>query len=206
MAGAGRNAILGAAAGLFGLAGCATMTPAECLSADWRAIGYEDGLQGHERAMLANHRQACAKAGVAPDFDAYHAGRDDGIRVFCRPANGFRVGRAGIAYLGVCPAHLEGAFLAEYDAGAVIFDMESAVSEVLREIASLEYRMEEAENDIARAERTLAGDDLEADRRKAIRQDVKVLSRDIGRMSAERDQLLVELAIREERLREHLRP
>ena len=32
---------------LTALGGCAGMGADECRTADWRAIGYEDGVQGH---------------------------------------------------------------------------------------------------------------------------------------------------------------
>ena len=34
------------------LGGCATMSEQECLVSDWRAIGYEDGVQGRSEAVI----------------------------------------------------------------------------------------------------------------------------------------------------------
>ena len=48
------------------LPGCATMDKSECLTVDWRTIGYEDGVAGHSGDCIAQHRKACAKYGVAP--------------------------------------------------------------------------------------------------------------------------------------------
>ena len=60
------------------LTGCAGgLSKDECLYADWRAIGYEDGARGAPASAVSSHRQACAKkAGVTPDMSEYLAGRD----------------------------------------------------------------------------------------------------------------------------------
>ena len=194
-----------AAASLGLLCSCATLTPDECLHADWRGIGYEDGVQGRTPAFLNHHRQACAKVGVTPDIDAYRAGRDDGIDVFCRPANAYQLGREGYAYTGVCPDDSEEAFLVAYGEGVAIFRLESAVHEVVEEIADHDYAMEDAEQRIAKARRTLdENKELTSEHRQRIRDAIQALSRDIGRMDAERDRLMIELGVRKERLREHL--
>src|SRR3990167_8939124 len=79
------------------LAGCAGgMSKKECLYADWRAIGYEDGAQGRDASAIGSRRVACAdKAKVTPDMEAYLSGREKGLDQFCRPANGFDYGSRG---------------------------------------------------------------------------------------------------------------
>ena len=201
---ANRLAASAAVALLAALSGCATLSPDECLYADWRTIGYEDGIQGRDLSILSQHRQACAKVGVAPDLDAYQAGRADGVRVFCRPSNAYEQGRQGYAYNGVCPADMEQEFIAAHGEGMVIFNLESAVHAVASQIASIDYNIEDAERRINQAQNTLENEELTHERRLAIRDDVKVLSRDIGRLEAERDQLMIELGVREERLRRHV--
>ena len=201
---ANRLAASGAIALLAGLGGCATLSPDECLYADWRTIGYEDGLQGRGLSVLSQHRQACAKVGVAPDLDAYQAGRSEGVRVFCRPANAYQQGRLGHPYNGVCPADMEREFLAAHGEGMVIFNLEADVNVVAGRIASIDYDIGDAERRIEQAQNTLEDEDLSRERRRLIRDDIKVLSRDIGRMEAERDRLMVELGVREERLRRHV--
>ena len=195
----------GAVALLAALCGCATLSPEECQHADWRAIGYEDGVQGRDLGMLGKHRQACAKVGVTPDLGAYQAGRSEGVRVFCQPANAYQQGRQGYAYTGVCPADLERAFLASHGEGMVIFNLEFAVQQVVGEIASINYAIEDAERRIAKANIALNEDkELTTERRRRLREDIEVLSREIGRMEGERDRLLVELGARETRLRDHV--
>ena len=49
---------------LGAIAGCSTMSADECVTADWRTIGYEDGAAGREVSAISRHRKACAKHGV----------------------------------------------------------------------------------------------------------------------------------------------
>ena len=67
---------------LLGLSGCATMSADECVMSDWHTIGFEDGARGYTADQLGNRRKSCAKHGVAPDFEAYQAGREEGLRQY----------------------------------------------------------------------------------------------------------------------------
>ena len=87
------------------------MSTEECLTADWRAIGYEDGAQGQNPDYFGERRKACAEHGITADFDAYLVGRAEGLALFCRPPNGYRLGVRDYNYSGVCPVELEDAFL-----------------------------------------------------------------------------------------------
>lgn len=106
--------------------GCASMSEEECLVADWRALGYEDGAAGRTVAQLGERRQACAEYGVRPDTGAYRAGRSEGLRLYCTEQRGFRLGRSGRTYNGVCPAGLEAPFLHAYQAGRDIYRAQAA--------------------------------------------------------------------------------
>lgn len=200
------GAIKGCILALLGvMSGCATMTEDECLYADWRAIGYEDGTDGRALAYLRNHRQACAPAGVTPDFEAYRGGREEGVRVFCLPANGYRLGREGNAYQNVCPRDMEDEFLLAYDEGFTIHELESAVSEIELRLVAVAYSIEETEERIADAYQTLEYDQtITNEHRARIRENIDLLTREIRHMEAERARLLVELGVRKERLHEYL--
>lgn len=140
--------LLGGLLAVAQLAGCATLNEAECRSADWHAIGYEDGLQGRPAARLADHRKACAKHGVPPDPAAYDAGRDAGLQRYCQPHSGYWAGLEGAAYHGVCPAPLRDAFLPAYDYGRGIHAIEAdargeqgALDRLYREAEDLDERI-----------------------------------------------------------------
>jgi hypothetical protein len=124
------------------IAGCSGMSEQACLSADWRTVGFEDGTLGRSEAGIGRYRQQCGEHGVAPDLASYRAGHADGVRIYCRESNGFAVGHSGATYQGVCPADLEVAFVAEYNVGRQLYELESALRGVDSRIAS-NYRGQE---------------------------------------------------------------
>nr|WP_294867859.1 DUF2799 domain-containing protein [uncultured Pseudogulbenkiania sp.] len=96
------------------LAGCATLNEQECRSKPASELGREDGRQGYGLWRLDKHVEACARFGLGIDRQAYLAAREQGLREYCTPDNGERVGRRGERYENVCPAELEAAFLKRY--------------------------------------------------------------------------------------------
>jgi hypothetical protein len=117
------------------LQGCGTLSPDECQTADWYTTGYQDGLQGRVSRSVAEHHESCAKRDVAARVASYSQGRDHGLKQFCSPRNGFRLGLEGLPYNGVCPAGAEREFLPAYGQGKEIFDAELQVrrlGEILR--------------------------------------------------------------------------
>jgi outer membrane murein-binding lipoprotein Lpp len=115
------------------LASCATMDKSECLSADWRTVGFEDGAAGRPLTEIGRHREACAEHGVTPDLAAWRGGHADGARQFCNPGNGFRQGRAGREYNGLCPADLEAAFVEAHATGRHLHDLDREIDRLRRD-------------------------------------------------------------------------
>lgn len=117
------------------LSGCASgLSKQECGVADWRAIGYEDGVKGWSQARIGEHRKACAKHGVTPNLDAYRSGWEEGVERYCQPGNGYHEGRTGRTYGGVCPSQLESAFLAAYHSGRELHDLQAKVHRVAQKL------------------------------------------------------------------------
>ena len=117
--------------------GCASgMSKEECLYADWRAIGYEDGAAGRDAAAIGSRRVACAdKAKVTTDMEAYLRGREHGLWQFCRPANGFDYGARGGRYAGACQGRDEGLFVAAYEKGLKLYGLTSSYEAASRALA-----------------------------------------------------------------------
>jgi hypothetical protein len=131
---------------VLALGGCSSgMDVAECRAADWRAIGYEDGVQGHGPSAFGAHRKACAEHGIAASFDAYTAGRAAGLAEFCRPRNGYRLGAQGYRYSGVCPAGLEEPFVAAHADGYGLFERHVAVERIEKRLRQSRKRVQELE-------------------------------------------------------------
>lgn len=118
------------------------MSEQACKTSDWRTVGFEDGSLGRSESMIANYRQQCAEHGVQPNLDAYRDGHAAGVEVYCHAGNGFEVGHSGAVYQGVCPKNLEPEFLANYNAGHRLYELESAVRNIDSQIASNNYEQE----------------------------------------------------------------
>jgi hypothetical protein len=133
------------------LAGCASgMTKSECLVADWRAIGYEDGAAGREVGAVTPRRSACAKkAQVGVDMDAYLEGRAAGLAEFCRPASGYDWGARGGRYAGQCEGRNERLFVAAYEKGARLYGLVVERDAAGNALAAAERRLAEVDRAIA---------------------------------------------------------
>jgi hypothetical protein len=129
---------IAAAALALVLPGCASISKNECLTADWYAIGYESGLRGQRETEITQYRKACAEHGVTPDLTRFLAGRDAGLQRFCEPRNGYRLGRAGTGYGGVCPQDLERGFMQAYGAGRELYDTQRSIDRLGRRINALQ--------------------------------------------------------------------
>ncbi len=138
-----RNLIL-ILAGALVLQGCASgMSKDECLVADWYAIGYEDGSRGASPDIIGKHRKSCAEHGVAPNMQAYQQGRTKGLALYCQPSKGFNLGARGYGYNGVCPRMLEPEFLAAYNSGRKLYELESSVNYTNRQLQAKKQQLKQ---------------------------------------------------------------
>lgn len=134
------------------VAGCASMSEKECLSANWTDQGYRDGRNGQPLSRLEEHRQACAKVGVAPVSSQYLTGREAGIREYCTPANAVREGRLGRGYRNACPMQLERNFLSYHELGYQAYRAEQRVDTLNREMQRRQRELDKEKNDAKRHE------------------------------------------------------
>ena len=141
------------ATGLFAaamLGGCASgMDKDQCVTADWRTIGYEDGLHGLMADRIGVHRAVCAKHQVTPNLVAYSEGRERGLREYCQPKNGFRAGIGGYGYANVCSGSAEAAFVGSYRYGRQIHEARA-------ELRSTQARLRSAREGVARTDTAMA--------------------------------------------------
>lgn len=172
-----------------GLNGCATLNKEECLTVDWQTVGYEDGAAGRSGDRIARHRKACAKHGVSPDLTAYQRGRDQGLREYCVPSNGFRLGESGNGYGGICPADLEERFVDAYDAGRHLYELQSRVSNANHQLDSKHRELNDIEDDIKHSSALIVSKESSAEVRAQAVIDVKQLAERAGRLKSEIRQL-----------------
>ncbi len=128
--------------------GCATMSESECINADWREVGRNDGLEGKRQTELARHYDSCVKYGISPDREQYNAGREAGLVIYCTQDSGYWEGRNGSGYQRVCPANAESAFLAGYRTGQAVYEAIENVRSNRAQIASTKDRIGSLEDEI----------------------------------------------------------
>ena len=172
-------------------AGCAGMDRKECQLADWRAVGYEDGSRGLASSRFGEYRRECSDHGVAPDFNAYQAGREAGLAEYCQPSRGFQEGARGAVYAGVCPAELEDAFVINYDRGRTLHLLESELNSVVHGIDRRRARMNSIERELAAVSTRIIADDTTGDERAQLIVATKQLAEERIRLGREIEDLEV---------------
>ena len=167
------------------LGACTSMSAEECSVLDWRSVGYEDGVAGLPGNHIGQYRKACAKHGVGTDLSAYQAGRETGLREYCQPSNGFRVGARGDVYQGVCPAPLERGFLGPYNSGHQLFSLERRASNATRQLADKRNELNRIEQDIVSNTAVVLADDSKAEDRAHALVETKQLAEQKGRVETQ---------------------
>ena len=167
------------------LSGCATMSGDECTTSDWVAVGYSDGARGYTADRLSNYNKACAKHGVTPSFRDYQAGREEGLREFCQPSNGFTLGERGGRYHGVCAADLEPQFLDAYRVGSHLHGLRSHVNSASSRISAKENELQRVKDEIRSNEAQLIDEETTTQDRILLLADLKDLSERTGQLEAE---------------------
>jgi hypothetical protein len=160
------------------LAGCATLDKNECLNADWQTIGFEDGAKGYAATRIRSHRKACAKHGVAPDFETYEAGRLKGLEQWCKPRNGYYLGVRGERYNGVCPDYLVPAFVEALNLGRALYEYEKQVKKHESELRKMNAALETMDEDILALEDEMVSDGVSPRRRLKLLDEIRMLEDD----------------------------
>ena len=160
--------------------GCATMNASECQNADWKMIGFEDGSNGKLPSYVGEHRQACAKYNIIPDFDIYLKGHSKGVESFCTEANGFLIGENGTSYNGVCPDQLSHGFLNGYRIGVQFYALSNAIDTHESSIWSNEQELENLRERIRSDEAQFVNEKLNKDERRHLLEKIKRNQRTIG--------------------------
>jgi len=192
---------LGAVAYL--IAGCSGMSEQACVTADWQTVGFEDGTVGRSEGTIGRYRQQCSEHGVAPDLESYRAGHAEGVRIYCKESNGFVVGHSGSQYQGVCPADLEPDFLAEYNSGRRLHELESTLSNVDSRIAGNRAAQEGIKQELTDIGVTMIAVDTTAEQRLAMVTRSAELGRHFGELTTQNEQLQRDRALAERALLEY---
>jgi hypothetical protein len=187
---------------LLGLlvSGCASMNEDECRVADWRAIGYEDGVRGVPAAHIGERREACAEHGIAPDFAAYQQGREEGLEEFCTPASGYRLGRKGRTVSAVCPANLQSDFRDAYKSGREIYQAAAIVGATQSKLKRKKRELSELRSSLTSKAGQLVVPSTDLERRVELVLEIQELTARKSELESEISRLSVELDRHREKL------
>jgi hypothetical protein len=129
------------------LSGCQAMSEKECRTADWREVGVSDGRAGFRLERLERRAEACSKVQVIPDREQYLAGREQGLRSYCTPLNGFRLGKQGSSISDVCPEGSSAEFERAYLDGRRIYDAHERVEHLQEEQSEVQARLSKVKSE-----------------------------------------------------------
>jgi Protein of unknown function (DUF2799) len=181
--------LLASALLVLALGGCASMNESECRALDWRTVGYEDGVAGYSGEHIAQHRKACGKHGVTPDLDAYQSGREQGLREYCQPENGYRLGLRGATLASSCPAELKADFQSSYDHGFELYSLRSRVADASNELEAHRRDLAQSERDLVALSALILTPTVDNTTRAQALLDAKELAERQGRLKARIRQL-----------------
>lgn len=120
------------------IASCSTISKEECSVGDWAGIGQRDSSKGSKQDRFYTYVKECGEHGVKPDHNAYKAGYSDGLKTYCTAENGWRVGKSGSSYAGICPKSLAEAFSRSYQKGKAVYTVNSKISQTDNEIRQID--------------------------------------------------------------------
>lgn len=160
------------------------MNKAECMTVDWRTVGYEDGVAGKSSERIGEYRKACAAHGVTPDLQTYLSGRDQGLREYCQPDTGYQLGVRGNGLNSSCPADLKESFEAAYHSGYQLYSVRARVANAQDELDSAHRELTQIdENLISTSTLVLARDTDNVARAQALL-DAKNMAQRKGQLTA----------------------
>ena len=129
------------------LAGCASMSEDQCRRADWFQQGERDGVAGQPPGRIDAHREACAKAGVAPDATRWQQGWYRGVASYCTPRVAWNEGSRNRSYQGACRHLDEPAFLRWHRLGVDIHKARTERDRIQTDIDRAEAQLKKAEKE-----------------------------------------------------------
>ncbi len=157
------------------LQACASISPDECQTADWYNLGYGDGQSGYKRDRVNDYAQECSKVNIQVNIEQWQQGYEQGNQMYCAPENGYRLGRDGQSYHGVC---FNQQFVQNYNAGKRQYEIDREIQDLKQQIANLKEKLHHEQND---------------DIKREIRHDIRYLKREIDRLRI--PQIIYEIAL-----------
>lgn len=165
------------------LAGCAGgMSTADCVSADWGALGLADGRSGAAPKIVEKRREACAGGGHEADLAAYDAARAEGLGAYCTSRGGFEAGRSDAEYFGVCPQETEMEFLESFALGEKLHQLTAAKEKAVEDYEKAVTDLDQHNYLLRVAEKRYVKPSITNEDRELERQDAEFRRREIARI------------------------
>lgn len=161
------------------LSSCSTLNKDECKTADWKTIGYTDGIRGYKAIRIDKHRSACAKYNVRPNLDTYTTGRNEGLKQYCVPATAYKKGISGYNYNGVCSGHNEIKFLDAFNYGLTIFQAKRKLNNLEAKYAEEELYIIALEEKLYRKEERLVSGKLPKEKARKLLHRTKEITKEL---------------------------
>ena len=115
------------------LSGCATLSPQECHTANWKQIGENDGQSGYS-SRIAQHYKACSKVNVIPNQKLYEFGYQEGQKYYCQPEVIFDKALQGGGSYHVCPVEQHARLRPFYDVPYAYYQSKKNRDALVKEI------------------------------------------------------------------------
>lgn len=173
------------------LAGCAGgMTTSECVSADWTALGLEDGRTGARPKLSEQRREACASEGIPVDVAAYEAAREEGLKIYCSAEGGFDAGKSGGEYFGVCAGEAEMRFLESFALGEKLHALNEAKEKAVSDYEAAVAELDQHNYLLRVSEKRYLKPSISNEDREHERQDAEYRRREIARIEGRLPEML----------------
>jgi hypothetical protein len=122
-----------------GLSSCAPVSRESCINDSGYDIGYSAAMDNADRATrLRAVNKICGKQGREVGLAEFNAGFEAGTAAFCVPDNGFRWGKMGRSYNGVCASE---DFGAAYEDGLRIHKIEQRRKAITDRLDQIRFRL-----------------------------------------------------------------
>ena len=185
---------------MLALSGCATMSPEECLQANWEEVGYNDAVEGYPVSRSAEHREACADTGVSVDFELYRNGHALGLPYYCTRETGFEIADHGGDFATQCRRDTFPDYVAGYSDGLDVFALKTEMREIEIQIDEKSDQAEALLVQIGQLRTARDNPELSKDARREARYQqsqleslYSTLNQDIETLTRARDEVFVEV-------------
>jgi len=163
------------------------MNKEECINANWKIIGLQDGSRGKLAAYVGEHQSACSEYNITPNLELYMQGHELGVRQYCTVTNGYNLGKSGSSYNGVCPQSLEAKFLVAYNHGYENYQLNRQIQVLENSISSATREIDDLKTEVSELENKLISDGISKEQRESLLNNIKLCNESIRKLEFEID-------------------